>query len=343
MRTLISLAAAMLLSTNLFAGFSGSALLSTENVLITIQGQGTATASFDPLEDQIDFTIGSSVTTYTNTATLDGSTSVKQGTQSLGWESDFSQTKISYSGDFTIGAIGPVQIAETIDAVETTGVGNVATASSLFGGAFADVTGDSFYAEVSGKPSTLLNPDPYPAPAVGGTGVVSADLVVEEPGIFGSANGNIVNSSLTVSLSALNDAVIDISFDALVGLALSNDDPLLEPIVGTASSNLILQINGSNSTGAQTMSAEVVFSELNQTISLGDAPYDFDNSLTTNGRWVATGANIVGGGLELIEGFTYEFTINQTANVELSNVPEPGTLSVFGMFMFVAGIRRRRR
>jgi len=301
------------------AGVVGSSLLDLENIIINKVTAGGAIIA--PVTGR--FTGGGG----TDIRILNSATSAVNSAELSGFGSMTTETEVSVSSGFGINVAGPMNPAF---AYSGSGVGSAVftpapdfaslspdytRSDSIFGNSFVDLAGDNF---------------PFNSLALGGFAATYADFAVDTAGLQGGAISNVTNTSI-VNFTATSNFKARIDFDALVALALS-DTGIPNDFLTRATSSFSLTLSGTG---------------IGPGFGLGDAQGALNQSIfLAGGPGVAsyfTSGSFSSGIFDVVAGGTYTLTINQTSSVSIGQVPEPGSLAVFGVLGTVGLIVARKR
>lgn len=313
-RSMAALAVAVLVSSTASAGAIGSSSLSLSGIRLVIVDQDdnfvrVVTGGFGNPTLPTSSSFGKDLR-------VTGSNSQSEQTVQLsgfGFDNTLAEVNISGSGVITQadGGFNPAPIMVG-DGGGPSGPNYVRT-DSEFGGAFIDIAG------LSG-PGSPLAPEAF--------GNTFADFNVDLAGVTGGGNVYITNTS-QASFIPSSQLRARVEFDAELDLFLS-DSGSPPNFLTTAESGLTLALTG---TGG------------NIAIANSEA-----NDLLTESISVANGGtaslsrtvNFRSETFNLLAGVSYTFQLTQSSTVNISQVPEPSSLAIFGV-MGVAGLAVGRR
>jgi uncharacterized protein YrrD len=317
---IFSLAAAAICAiaaTTAHAGVSGSALTTIENLTITNLDSGNALTASTLIGGVADINVSAATTTAINAATLSGGF----GSQTQnGQTTVVANTIVTQESSTTVGS-GDANVAFVGDAAAPANVELGADNFVALAGANG-VRGDSSYA---GSPVSFVDSN---LTVLGSSAAAStyADFNVDQANLVGSASGDVDNTS-SINFSTASAINIQISFDHIVELALTDYAPAGPSYSAFASSAFTISITEA---GSSTVPPVVFFTETHRI----DAP-PFGSTLSHNESQTLTA--------QLAANTNYTLAIVQRSDVGFGVVPEPTSMAIFGFMGAGAVVSRRRR
>nr|WP_316639033.1 EDSAP-1 family PEP-CTERM protein [uncultured Roseateles sp.] len=237
----------------------------------------------------------------------------------------------------TAGGVGPgsggVSGATTLD-IGYRCAGDCATAAGLYNGTSGGLENATNHIAVPGQANYALGDMRISGTAIGGSiqGLTRADAVATGPTNHGSANATIKNGgniSGTFTVGTTFSSAIVVGVDAFL-------QSWVDPLNGSAEHASADAGYGWNITIKQGNTVLISFapSELNKSF--------FSSGASENDSFAYTGL-LSSTAATFVKGTTYSFSINQSSNAAITDIPEPTSIALIGIALLGAGAVTRRR
>lgn len=214
-----------------------------------------------------------------------------------------------------------------------------AHANANYAGAGANKYDNDFTTHIAAPSGNYALGDMYIAGSAigitGANGLTRADTSVMNPDNFGGANATIANSVTAITTFVANQTIsaqFILGYDAYVAAFVNAGVGVTASAFGTIS--WALNLTETDAMGVNTTLMTWTPSQLNRGFS--------SSGFAQNQSYSSAGA-LFSNFVTLVNGNTYNLTINQASNSVASEIPEPGSMVLVALGLFALGAASRRK